>query len=172
MGKILIEQSEWDEVRALATNIIVHGGEARRFGTGKHARWALSFGLRPGSASGSTYSGPFAVIDSSADGTVQVTVCGTNSIEGRNFTSQIILGLTVKTFAEANLSISASGYVYLKITYSSSDYIIELKTAAALPAQTATEYYVPLAWVDYASSAISGITQLQFGQIQAAGRIV
>lgn len=128
---------------------------------------------RSGSSSGSfEYSGPFAVIDSSSSGTVQVTVCGANSTEGRNFTSQIILGLTVKTFAEANLSISASGYVYLKITYSSSDYVVELKTAAALPAQTATEYYIPLAWVDYADSAISGITQFQFGQIQAAGRIV
>ena len=120
----------------------------------------------------SGYDGPFAVVNSSTESTQQITVYSQNAEEGRPAAATVTLGTTVKTFAETTLSVSASGYVYLKITYSGSAYIVETASAASMPAQAATEYYVPLAYVTVTDGAISDIQQLQFGQVEGAGRIL
>jgi len=122
----------------------------------------------PNRSGSSAYAGPFAVVAATA---TSVTVYGNNSTEGRNYTATITLGTTIKTFPEATLSVTSSGYVYLKITYESSAYVGLLTTAANVPAQTATEYYIPLAYVTVTNGAISGVDQFQYGQVQGAGRI-
>jgi hypothetical protein len=121
----------------------------------------------PNRGGSSAYAGPFAVVAATA---TSVTVYGNNSTEGRNYTATITLGTTIKTFPEATLSVTSSGYVYLKITYTTA-YVVELATAASVPAQTDTEYYIPLAYVTVTDGSISGIDQFQYGQIQGSGRI-
>ena len=74
----------------------------------------------PNRGGSSAYAGPFAVVNSSTESTQQVAVYSQNSKEGRPSAATVTLGTTVKTFAETTLSVSASGYVYLKITYSGS----------------------------------------------------
>lgn len=107
------------------------------------------------------YEGPFNVIQK--DDT-SVTV-GTDS------TNLIILGLVSYSFTEADLTVSASGYACLKITYSIG-YTYALEFSASLPTQTATNFYIPLAYVTVADGAISAIEQLQFGAIVQSGRVL
>jgi hypothetical protein len=115
----------------------------------------------------SEYEGPFAVIAGSTAGSV--TICGANSDAGRPTPATVTLGTTVSTFAEASLAVSATGYVYLEITYSSS-YAITAKSGASMT-QDDTHYCVPLAYVVLKDGKISSIQQLQFGQVEGAGRI-
>ena len=47
MSKIFVDQADYDETRALAHNITVFGGDARKVGSGKLARWAIVLGFKP-----------------------------------------------------------------------------------------------------------------------------
>jgi hypothetical protein len=116
----------------------------------------------------SLYSGPFACV--SKDDTT-VTVQGYNASEGRYFKNYAILGTSQNEVAEADVSgLTSDAYVYLDITYSSG-YSIALASAAALPAQSATHCFVPIAFVKCADSKISSITQIQYGTIHYPGRV-
>lgn len=122
--------------------------------------------IRAGSNRSSDYDGPFAVV---AETGASVTIYGANAQAGRPAPATVTLGTTVSTFADKTLSVSATGYVYLEITYSSS-YTITAKSGATMT-QDDTHYCVPLAYVVLNDGKISSIQQLQFGQVEGAGRI-
>lgn len=117
----------------------------------------------------SSYSGPFAVVKK--DDTT-VTILGYHADEDRNWKNYVYAGLTATEVAEQDkASITTSGYLYLDVTYSSG-YSVAVGFATSVPAQSATHYYHPLAWIECADSKISSVLQMQYGQIFIAGRVV
>lgn len=108
------------------------------------------------------YAGPFNVIKK--DNTT-VTV-------GKDAFNIVFLGQTDAAMSETDIAVTASGFIGLKITFSGSAYTYVFKHYTTFPAQTATEFYIPLAYVTVASSAISRIEQLQYGNIVQSGRIL
>jgi len=115
-------------------------------------------GAYPGGVGTSRYSGMFAVTKKD-DSTVTIAA-GT-----------IILGLTTLPFNEDDLTISADGYVYFDIVWGGTAYTTTAANGIALPAQTNTHYYVPLAEVSYVDLKVTSIIQIQYGAIQGAGRV-
>ncbi|MFA5321375.1 MAG: hypothetical protein WC373_01770 [Smithella sp.] len=121
-------------------------------------------GASAGSSS-SSYSGPFAV-KKKTDTTV--TVLGATTTE---IPAYIILGLDRIEYTEADVTITATGWVYLTITYSSPNYAVVGAFAAAIPAQDNTHIYHPLAYVTFAESKITSVTQIwSNGIIHFTGR--
>ena len=125
----------------------------------------------PGTSSGGDYSGPFAVAkltDTSAE------VLGYSESDSQYWNNYFVLGLLRIELADgANVTeITASGYLYVGITWSGSAYIATLAHAAALPAQDNTHIYIPLAYILCADSKISSIVQVQYGTIHYTGRML
>lgn len=119
---------------------------------------------------GSGYAGPWAVTQKDATTTTVKAYDATNGFFSK---SLLIAGLTTKEqTTDADVTISTSGVVYADITQSNGTYSIAYANAAALPAQTATHYYVELAAVVFTNSAIANLNQTQYGQIHIAGRFV
>jgi hypothetical protein len=126
------------------------------------------------SSGGSNYAGPFAVVKASD---TSVNVYGYNAAEGRYFNSYVILGLSRVEFADTEgatspitgTAITASGYVYLEITYSGG-YAVVAKFATSLPDQNNTHIYHPIARIVCADSIISSILQLQYGNVHFPAR--
>lgn len=111
----------------------------------------------------SKYTGPFAVIKK--DDTTVTVVCLADDATYFQ-TSQIRSGLTVQNMtANADVTITVTGYVYAVIAYYGSAFTITFANASSMPEQTATTLYVPLARVTFTSSKIAKIMQEQEGQI-------
>lgn len=125
-------------------------------------RQSNSGGSYPAQTSGE-YEGAFAVV-SSGDGLVKVL--SYNADEGREWEALVYAGLEKIAVTETEISAAAGSHVWLELTWSGSAYEYDIK-AGELPAQTSALYVVPLAYV-----AESGITQMQFGNIYVAGRVV
>lgn len=124
----------------------------------------------PGGISGSSdYYGPWAVVQKNTT-TVTVKAYAAGSYLSK---SLVIAGLTTEEQAtDADVTVTTSGVIYADITQSGGTYSIAYANASALPAQSSTHYYVELAAVTFASSAITGLSQTQYGQIHVAGRVV
>ena len=116
----------------------------------------------------SLYSGPFAVgklTDTS------VEVLGYSATDSQYWNNYIIAGLSRIEVADgASVAVTASGYVYIGITWNGSIYVATIAHAEALPAQDNAHIYIPLAYVVVTESKISSITQIQFGIIHFPAR--
>ena len=118
--------------------------------------------INPGGGGGgggsSTYTGPFAV--TKKDDT-HVTVA----------TGTVVLGTTIESVVTADKEVTAMGYIYLDISYSSG-YVISIESETFFPAQSNTNLYILLASVIVDDSKISAIIQSQYGIHYVAGRVV
>lgn len=121
----------------------------------------------------SAYAGPFAVAKLTD---TSIEVIGYSVADSQYWNNYIIAGLSRIEVADgASLAVTASGYVYIVITYTTT-YVATLAHAAALPAQDATHIYVPLAYVVVTPAngdipaKIASITQLQYGIIHFPAR--
>ena len=111
----------------------------------------------------SSYSGSFAVLDTSSGETLQVTV----------ETGNIIAGTTRIIVPETDAAVSSSCYVYIELTYSDSAYAAEIKTSSSIPSLSTSAYRVLLAEITVEDSKIKKITQKwQYGDIYVAGRFI
>ena len=109
----------------------------------------------------SDYDGPFAVVQK--DDT---------NVTAESNDGYIILGTSTVSYANTDVEITSNGRVYLEITFNGSAYAVSAKFASSLPAQDETHIYHPLAYVTFADSVISGITQLQYGIIHFPSRFL
>lgn len=120
------------------------------------------------SSAQSSYTGPWAVVRKS-DTVVTVKAAGT----GYPCVSRVIAGLvTTVHAADADVTITVDGEVYLHVTVSGTTYTLAFANAATLPAQTAGNYYVSLARVEFTDSKIGTITQIKTSDIEVVGRVV
>lgn len=111
----------------------------------------------------SSYSGSFAVLDTSSGETLQVTV----------ETGNIIAGTTRIIVPETDAAVSSNCYVYVELTYSDSAYAAEIKTSSSIPSLSTSAYRVLLAEITVEDSKIKKITQKwQYGDIYVAGRFI
>lgn len=110
-----------------------------------------------------SYSGPFAVKDTSDGETKQVTVSA----------GKIIAGINQAGVAQKDIGISDDTFIYLELSYVDSAYSAEIKTSASTPSLSYTKYIVVLAEVTFEDSKIKKINQKwQYGDIYVAGRFV
>jgi hypothetical protein len=122
------------------------------------------------SESSAEYAGPFAVVKK--DDTT-VTLQGYNADKDRYCYNPLILGLKTYDVAERDISVSASAWIYMKITYDGSDYQLAFSAETGFKDQTATEFYIPLAYVKCGGDGkITDIIQLQYGNIIHPGRVL
>jgi hypothetical protein len=113
---------------------------------------------------------PFKVVKGEDPGSV--VVMGYNEDEYRLFKNMVTLGLNSLEVPETRLSgITEGVWIYLSVSYSASSYAAEIKSAGSLPAQSESEYVVPVAYVECQDAAIVAIHQMQYGPVQAGGRI-
>ncbi len=144
------------------------GNMARRISRLEERTYNLPVREAAGGSSGdATYDGPFAVVKK--DDTT-VTVYGYNLDAGRLFNSYIDLGTDRIEFTEADVIITASGWVYLDITYSSPNYAASAAFAAAFPSQSTTHQYIDLAYVLFSDGIITSILQTRTGLQILPGR--
>jgi hypothetical protein len=115
---------------------------------------------------GDTYEGPFKVVKK--DDTT-VTIQGYNEEEDRLLNNEIFLGTETITFTEQDLAITIQGFVALQITYSS-EYSVTAVNVESFE-QDEDNLYIPLAYVKFADSKITSLTQIQYGQVFGAGRV-
>ncbi len=139
-----------------------HGDKAtiavKQTSGGTYFSTILRGGRAGGAGSSGTYSGPFAVTKKTD---TSVTVAA----------GSVILGLTTSAVSEADMTgITSDVYIYLTVTYSSG-YSVVLTKGASIPAQSNTSLYIGLAKVETEDSKITTITQYQYGNHYAAGRV-
>ena len=167
---VMVDREEYETLKGYIENINIIGGDIQYFGDGVHA--GINIIVDPGTEGlTGVYNGPFQV---KKKNDTEVTIRGYNLSEGRLFRNWAILGLTTVEFNEGDLTISGEGYACAKITYSSPNYVTAYEfvtTANFATIQSATAYYVPLAFITWESSAIKKIYQLQYGIIEGAGRL-
>lgn len=124
---------------------------------------------KPRGGGSSDYFGPWAVIEKNA---TTVTIKAQDATNGYLGKSLMVAGLTTKEqTTDVDVTITTTGAVYVQIMQSGGTYSFTFANAA-LPAQTAGNLYVALTYVTFASSAITGLQQAQYGQIHVAGRVV
>jgi len=70
-----------------------------------------------------------------------------------------------KTSASSAVTVTANGVIYVTVTREGTVAVSNPAFATTLPAQTDTTIAWPLAYVTFASSAVTGIWQAQYGQI-------
>ena len=116
-----------------------------------------------------SYDGPFAVVQKDA---TNVTIQGYNESEDRYWRNYVDVGLeTPLELIEQDLAVAATGWVHLVMTQTAGTYNTPtVAIAATLPAQTNTTYYRRLAYVTFASGAITSVIQWQYGGIDLPGR--
>jgi len=120
------------------------------------------------SSAQSSYTGPWAVVRKD-DTTATVKAQG----DGYPCVSRVVAGLiTTVHSTDADVTITVDGEVYLHVTVSGTTYTLAFANAATLPAQTAGNYYVSLARVEFADSKIGTITQIKTSDIEIVGRVV
>lgn len=150
-------------------------GAAERIATATRQVEASPLGRTPGgryhkthTGTPSLYSGPFACV---AKDDTTVTVLGYNASEGRYFSDYAIFGTSTEEVPETDVSsITSDCWIYIRVSYSSG-YSLVIEGNSTLPTQTATEMFIPLAYVKCADSKISSITQIQYGTIHYPGRV-
>jgi len=169
------EPSVGDELGTQADDFTMEVGNQGFIYQGTHDD-TYDLGLvRPSATAAAGYDGPFKVVKAS-DTTVDVQ--GYNVGASRLFRNYVILGSnTAEELAETTgVTITAECYVCLKITYVASAYVLAVVAVASGSfdsVQSATEYYIPLAFVkwDGTGAIIDGTPlQLQFGIIEGTGR--
>ncbi len=125
-----------------------------------------------GSGGTSKYNGPFAVTEQSGQGAQPTGVVLLGPGQDRATVNQVILGLATRTVEQTELNgLGASYYVFLDITWTGTEYQMLISTETSLPAQSATHYVIPIAYVEIKDSAVASITQLQYGSVQGSGRV-
>ncbi len=124
--------------------------------------------LRMGSSY--SYEGPFAVIEKDS---ATVTILGYNASEDRYWRNYVDIGLSTPIeLAEQDLTVTATGWVYMVLTQTGGTYnAITVATAATLPAQDNTHEYIRLAHVYVDGGAISHIEPWIYGGVVKAGRV-
>lgn len=120
-----------------------------------------------GAGGAGTYSGPFAVIKKN-DTTITIKAYDGVDYLGRN---RIVAGLeSAIVSADTDVTITTSGPVYVKITYSSG-IVYNFYNAASLPGQVNGEVYKTIAEVLFVGGKITQRTQVQRDEIHVAGRV-
>jgi len=114
----------------------------------------------PGGGKADEYTGAFAVSQKEGSDTV-VTVKAGNVIEGIEKTS----------VPETDVTISATSYLYLKLTYDGS-YVAKLKAEAEMPDLSADYWTKEIAHIEFEDAKIKSITQLwKSGDMEVTGRL-
>lgn len=121
--------------------------------------------------SGDTYLGHFLVTNTSDDTTQKIKV-----IDGRDKTlttcGLVTAGLQRLYVPTTELTIGATGYVFLKLVDNNGTYVVTIEQGVNLPGQVNGTFYRGLAFVMVTSGKISLIQQLQYGDIEIMGRAV
>lgn len=118
-----------------------------------------------GSGGGSTdKKGPFYIEQKDA---TTITIYGNNPDADRNFKANIILGASIKEFAEQDLTITTSGYVLLHITYDN-EWIIEALNQAVYTPDNNNQY-IELGWVDVSGGTITNVIPYCSGSLSGEG---
>lgn len=115
---------------------------------------------------GGAYDGLFAVSN------ISETIDGVTTLKVRVAAGRVIAGLSSVTVGTVDLTITATAYVSLKLTYADGVYVREVEQSADYPAQADGVYRRLLAVVTVEASAIKSISQNQFGEIHVTGRAV
>jgi hypothetical protein len=145
---------------SVATNTIVRITPFHPTSAAGVATWFFQEG-----GGGGAYTGPFAVTYAGTTLTVGAT-------RGGGVVDYIIVHpeLLSKAAAETSAGVAAAGILYYTIVRGflaagGGAASATLAYAAGLPANTETTMYVPLATVTFAAGAITGVRQLQYGNI-------
>ena len=127
------------------------------------------FEIDPKAGGGDSYQGPFKVVKKND---TNVTIMGYDVSKEQFIHNYIIAGLSrFEDTGDTDKGVSGNGVIYAKITHSGS-YAVEYLFATSLPAQTNGNVYVSLADIRFSSGKITKVTQIQFGEIHIAGRLV
>jgi len=143
---------------------------AKPYGSGTGAGINITL---PKSSSGDTYLGHFKVINSSVDSTLQVDV-----VDGIDVDTEkcgiVTAGLTLIRVAKATVPIGSRTKTWIchKLTYDIG-WVSEIVAIDPWVQQVDGTYYTLLAVVEVGSAgAIKSIQQIQYGDINVAGRLV
>lgn len=113
---------------------------------------------------------PFRTIYDSALELVVVT--GYNPSQKRYYRNLVSMGFySPAEVAETSFE-PLSGWIYLKISYSSGSFNAVLHSASELPSQSESEFTVPIASVYVDDSLSVSVSQVQFGNVVIPGRVV
>jgi hypothetical protein len=115
-----------------------------------------------GGSGASAYDGPFAV-SQDPDAAAGVIVGADRATNGGD--KVLLPPAIVAVASHQHVTITATGWVYTAITREWAVAAAAPAFAAAIPADTATVVYVPLAYVTFAAGAVTGIYQKQYGNI-------
>lgn len=111
-----------------------------------------------------------------SDNTEELIVCGAHTTSEYEADSVIYAGPgRMITFSAMSLSVTGEGYVYLVLNLDadSEDYLtVELEFNRSAPFGSAAKYPVLLAQIGRSPCGFMTITQLHYGHIHIAGRIV
>ena len=124
--------------------------------------------INPGGGGGSsTYTGPFAVTKNTD---TSVRVLGYDASDQRYIKNKVYIGTNEVIVTEQNVTVKASGFVYLDVT---PGYSVSIATAAETPVQEDGHRYIELAYVIVVDSKVLSIEQILHGQaIAGDGRFV
>lgn len=118
--------------------------------------------LRPAAPSpgggGEAYEGPFACTKKSD--TVITVAAGYSALN------------TLQSFTEADVTVNASGVIYLEAVWGNGVYTVTAKFAANMPAVADNKIHALLASVTMANGAITGVMQMQYGIWYPNGRVL
>ena len=121
-----------------------------------------------GNVSSDTYNGPFQCVRKN-DTTVTIKAYDGSTYYAHNY---IIAGLDrIEVTTDVDVTITASGFVYIHVWYSGG-YQYSFSNVAALPSQTDGHYYKTIAMVKLESGVCSVLAQVCRDEIHVAGRIV
>lgn len=113
---------------------------------------------------------PFRTIYDSTSAMVVVT--GYNPSAKRYYRNLAAMGFySPVEVAEASFE-PLSGWIYLKISYSSGSFGAVLHSASELPSQSESEFIVPIASVHIDENLSVSVSQVQFGNVVIPGRVV
>jgi hypothetical protein len=132
-------------------------------GTG--SKWAVAQLGVSGKAAAAEYNGPFKV--AYEDETLMLL--GPDGDSGRYVENIIFMGLD-KVLVDAQSISGSEGYVYLEVSYSSR-WQVAVKSGA-IPSQTNSKLYHPIAYLKAVEGGTFSITQIQQGIIHFPGRIL
>lgn len=161
MGAVWVEQTTLDEIRSLIKNIKVYNGDIQYWGSGKNAGINIVCGGEENTGDNS-YNGPFSVYEDVNENKDKVLMMSGGFID---------IGLEPMEIEDYELTLTATGWVYLKITYDTA-YVVEVLNAAEFPEQKNDELYIRIAQVEFEDDAVKTITQYQYGGINLFGRVI
>ena len=153
MPNVWIDQNDWDTVRSLVKNIKVYNGDIQYWGNGKNA--GINIVCNGGSEIAETYSGYFAISDSSDDEAVKVAVAyGRCRVNSTDFEVQ-----------ETEVEITGNGYVYLETAMNDTGEFVPpaVKFSEDYPVNEDGKFKALLGVVNIANEKITEIKQAQYG---------